>query len=60
LKRQKAAQARKYGHPLYLQPGEYTVRVQHGDAQASGKLTVAEPDPWPKRGEPEPELRGRK
>lgn len=53
-------QARKYGHPLYLQPGEYTVRVQHGDAQASGKLTVAEPDPWPKRGDPEPELRGRK
>ena len=53
-------QALKYGHPLYLQPGDYQVRLRLADAEASGKFTVTEPDPWPKRGDPEPELRGRK
>jgi len=53
-------QAMKYGHPLYVQPGDYQIRVRLGEAEATGHLTVAKPTPWPDRGPKEPELRGKK
>ncbi len=53
-------QAVKYGHPLYLQPGDYQVRIHIDDAEATGKFTVSKPEPWPHRGPPETKIRGKK
>lgn len=48
------------GHPLYILPGDYQVRISVGGSSASGDLTVKEPSAFEPRGKPEPALRGRK
>ncbi len=53
-------QSVELGHPLYILPGDYEVRVSLGDNSAIGKLKIKPPRDFEPRGKPEPKLRGGK
>ncbi len=53
-------QSIELGHPLYIQPGDYQVRVTLGNHTASNDLLVKAPRDFEPRGNPEPVIRGKK
>ena len=53
-------QSVELGHPLYVLPGDYTVRVTLGRNTASNDLIVQAPKDFESRGKSEPKLRGKK
>lgn len=52
-------QSLSLGHPLYVMPGEYQVRVTMGDNSSSSELMVNAPEPFRSRVKSEPEVRGK-
>ncbi len=57
--KQPVAQALRLGHPLYVFPGTYTIRLSRGDDSAETKWQVKPPEDLKPRSPPPPPLRGR-
>lgn len=51
-------QSVELGHPLYVLPGKYTIRLSVAGESATGNLTIKKPAPFPRRGKDEAKLRG--
>ena len=54
------AEAVRLGWPLYVTPGDYTLRVKVGEAAAETAFKVTAPTPRTPRQQPEPKIRGQK
>ena len=54
------AEALRLGWPLYVLPGDYTVRVVMGKSEEQTDLTIKAPRAPQPRQKPEPKIRGRK
>ena len=53
-------QAIDLDYPMYVLPGEYTVRINLGGESAEATLNVKAPSAFRSRAQAKPELRGRK
>lgn len=53
------AQAKKYGWPQYIQPGDYIARFQMGSARSDVKFTVSAPKTVESRAPAVPKVRGK-
>ncbi len=53
------AEGARLGHPMYIFPGEYRVRISQGDAQSETKLKIKAPKEFEPRQPPKPPIRGR-
>ncbi len=53
-------QSMELGHPLYILPGTYQVRVTVGSNSAGSDLKITPPRAFESRGKQEPDLRGKK
>lgn len=53
-------QSKALQHPLYILPGDYTVRLQLGEHSANTDLTVKAPRAFEPRAKKKPAIRGRK
>ena len=54
------AEAVRLERPVYVTPGDYTVRVEAGDGTSDVSFTVEEPEPRAPRTEPAPRIRGQR
>ncbi|GAB4181587.1 MAG: hypothetical protein Tsb002_01670 [Wenzhouxiangellaceae bacterium] len=59
-KDQPLQQSLELGHPLYVLPGDYTLRLTIAGEESEQSLTIKAPTDFKPRGKPEPPLRGKK
>ena len=60
LEHRRYAESIRLGHPLYVLPGDYTVKVTVGDESDTEDLEVKAPEAFEPRHKPDFEIRGRK
>ena len=54
------AESKRLGHPLYVLPGKYTIRVRQGEAESTTEFKVDAPTPRSPRMKKKPKIRGEK